>query len=137
MLTHHTFLRCSQTTATVFFILIGSILLFAGCAQLYRSIGMTEDQVQDQVQADQHARGAILDTVRTTSTEMISTALAGLGAIVSGFLAKWLGTERKITKTLISGIEQTNSTSTKQSVQTLAVASGIEKQLHKRVASLT
>lgn len=132
-----TFLRCTQATATFLFILLGSILLFAGCAQLYRTIGMTEDQVDEQVTADQQARGAIIDTVRSSATDMIATALAGLGAIVSGFLAKWLGTERKLTKALITGIEENESKTVKSSVRAMAVAAGIEKKLHKRVVSLT
>ncbi|MCK5480830.1 MAG: hypothetical protein KAJ06_06775 [Gammaproteobacteria bacterium] len=132
-----TLLKCSQTTATFSFILLGSILIFAGCAQLYRTIGMNEDQVSEQVAADQKVRGEIIDTVRVTTTEMITTALAGLGTIVSGFLARWLGTERKITKTLITGIESNDSKSTKEAVHSMAVAAGVEKKLHKRVAKLT
>ncbi len=132
-----TLLKCSRTTATILFILIGSLFVFAGCAQLYRSIGMTEDQVNEQVAADQQVRGSIVNTIRTTSTDMISTALAGLGAIVSGFLAKWLGTERKITKALITGIETNDSKSTKEAVRALSIVAGVEKKLHKRVASLT
>ncbi len=132
-----TLLKCSQSTATFLFILLGSLFVFAGCAQLYRSIGMNEDQVSEQVAADQEVRGAIVNTIRTTSTDMISTALAGLGAIVSGFLAKWLGTERKMTKALIAGVELNDSKSTKESIHSIATASGIEKKLHKRVVSLT
>lgn len=137
MLNHPAILKCSQTTATFLFILIGSLFVLAGCAQLYRTIGMTDDQVNEQVAADQQVRGSIINTIRTTSTDMISTALAGLGAIVSGFLAKWLGTERKITRTLISGIEANDSKSTKETVRAMAVSAGIESKLHKRVVSLT
>ncbi len=132
-----TILKCSRSTATILFILIGSLFVFAGCAQLYRSIGMTEDQVNEQVAADQQVRGEIVNTIRTTSTDMISTVLAGLGAIVSGFLAKWLGTERKMTKAMITGIEDASSKTTKEAVHSKALTAGIEKNLHKRVASLT
>lgn len=132
-----TLLKCSQTTATFLFILLGSLFVFAGCAQLYRSLGMTEDQVSEQVAADQEVRGAIVNTIRTTSTEMISTVLAGIGAVVSGFLAKWLGSERKMTKALITGIEDSSSKTTKETVHAKATDLGIENKLHRRVASLT
>ena len=106
---HLTILRCSQTTATILFILVGSLFLIAGCAQFYRSLGMSADQVLEQVAADQQAKEQIFQGIRYTTTEIITTAIAGLGAIASGFLAKWLGTERKITKVLITGIEAADS----------------------------
>lgn len=137
MLNHQTILRCSQSTAFVLFFLLGSFFLLAGCAQMYRAIGMDEEQVTTQVQKDQTVITKILDTTRATTTEIILTALSGLGAILSGFLAKWLGTERKITKALITGIEDAEQTSVKGHVRDSATQLGVQQILEKRVRSLT
>ena len=75
MLHHPTILRCSQTTATVLFILIGSLFLAAGCAQFYRAIGFTEDQTADQVAADQADRQKIIEGIRLTTTELITAGI--------------------------------------------------------------
>ncbi len=137
MLNHQTILRCSQSTAFVLFLTLGTFFLLTGCAQLYRTIGMNENQIADQVQKDQTVIAKIIDTTRTTTTEIITSALAGLGAIVSGFLAKWLGTEKKITKAMILGIETANESSVKGHVQDSARQLEIQSQLHKRVQALT
>ena len=119
------------------FILIGCLFCLAGCAQLYKLIGLTDQQTADQVAADQTARQKIAEGIRLTTTEIITTAVAGLGAIASGFLAKWLGTERKITKALITGIESTTDVPTKRAVKENATAAGVENKLHARVKALT
>ncbi len=134
---HQTILRCSQKTATILFILIGSLFCLAGCAQLYKLIGLSDEQTADQVAADQTDRQKILDQARLTTTEIITTALAGLGAIASGFLAKWLNTEKKITEVLITGIEQADKSSVKRRVEALSKDYKIKPQLAKRVKSLT
>ena len=134
---HQTFLRCSQKTATILFILVGSLFCLAGCAQLYKLIGLSDEQTADQVQKDQADRQKIIEGIRLTTTEIITTAVAGLGAIATGFLAKWLGTERKITKVMITGIEKANNTNVKESIATAAGAAGIEPKLHARVKALT
>jgi len=134
---HSTVLKCSQTTATFLFILIGSLFIFIGCEQLYKTIGLTDEQTAAQVAKDQADRQKIVEEIRLTTTELITTTIAGLGAIASGFLAKWLDTERKITTALITGIEASNDTTVKESVNKTATAAGIEPKLHKRVLSLT
>ncbi len=132
-----TVLRCSQKTAMIAFILIGSLFCLAGCAQLYKLIGLTDEQTQDQLTKDQADRQQIIEGIRLTTTELITTAIAGVGAIASGFLAKWLGTERKITKVLITGVEKATSNAAKEQIQKQALAAGVESQLHKRVQALT
>lgn len=134
---HQTILRCSQTAAFFLFLFLGLIFTFAGCAQMYKALGLTDQQAADQVAKDQDSRGDLIDQVRTSTTEIISTALAGLGAIASGFLAKWLGTERKITKALITGIESAKDLDVKRVVKSKATAAGIEPKLAARVRSLT
>jgi len=119
------------------FIFIGSLFTLAGCTQLYKIIGLTNQQAADQVTADQTSKKQIIEDIRLTTTELITTAIAGLGALATGFLAKWLSTEKKITKVLITGIEQSNDTTVKESVQTRASAAGVEPLLHARVKALT
>ena len=119
------------------FILIGSLFSLAGCAQLYKLLGLSDRQAADQVAADQTARQEIIQGIRLTTTELITTAIAGIGAIASGFLAKWLSTEKKISKAMITGIEKANELTVKTSVHKQAVAAGIESKLHTRVKALT
>lgn len=132
-----TVLQCSQTTATIVFILIGTLFILTGCAQIYKSLGLTEEQIDEQVSEDQKTIIRTITQVRTTTAEIITTAVAGLGTIASGFLAKWLGTERKITAALITGIESAGDLRAKESVKAKATASGIESALHARVVKLT
>ncbi|MBA7709906.1 hypothetical protein ES703_118832 [subsurface metagenome] len=94
--TKTTILHCTQTTATIIFLLIGSLFIFIGCEKLYKTIGLTEEQTAAQVAQDQDATQQIVQQVRWTTHEIITTALAGAGTILSGLLAKWLGTERKM-----------------------------------------
>ena len=132
-----TVLKCSQTTAVILFILIGTLFCLTGCAQLYKLIGLTEEQTQDQLSQDQETIIRTITTTRNTTADIITTVIAGLGAIVSGFLAKWLGTERKMLKATITGVENANDISVKQSIKDKAMIAGVEPQLHRRVQALT
>ncbi|KKN03867.1 hypothetical protein LCGC14_1103440 [marine sediment metagenome] len=134
---HHTFLRYSETTAFFFFLLIGSLFLLAGCAQFYRTLGLSPHQVHTQVSKDQTARLQIIQGIRLTTTEIITSVIAGLGAIASGFLARALGTERKMTKVLITGIEAARDLDVKATIKTKATAAGIQNPLDARVQALT
>lgn len=130
-------LQCSQTTATIVFIVVGSLFILTGCARLYNLIGLTDEESAEQQQKDSDSRGEILDNVRTTTSEIVSYAIAGVGSILSGFLAKWLHTERKLTTTLITGIESANDLGAKKSVEAKATAAGLEPLLHSRIIKLT
>lgn len=132
-----TLLRCSQTTATFIFILLGSLFILTGCSQLYKMIGLSPEQAAEQTAKDQESRGELVNQFRTTTSELVSYAIAGIGSIASGFLAKWLGTERKITAALITGIESAGEMGAKESVKAKATASGVESALHARVLKLT
>lgn len=134
---HQTIIRCSQTTAAILFITLGSLFTLAGCAGMYRILGMSDEQATVQVQKDQEIIIKTVETVRDTTNELIATALAGLGAIASGFLAKWLGTERKMTKALIIGVEGSDPETVKDNIRTQAVKAGVQKQLDHRVQALT
>lgn len=134
---HQTILRCSQTTATILFITIGALFLLSGCYGLYKSIGLTDDQATAQATADQQLITQILHQSRTSTGQIITSAIAGLGAITSGILAKWLGTERKITASMIGAVEHAGNTSVKEAIKTHATAAGVETKLHRRVTTLT
>lgn len=132
-----TILHCTQTTATLVFILIGSLFIFTGCVQVYKLLGLTEEQTQEQISEDQKTIIRTITQVRTTTAEIITTAIAGLGAIASGFLAKWLHTERKITGVLITAVESADSSNIKKTIKTKASAAGVEPKLAARVRALT
>lgn len=134
---HPTTLKCSQTTATIVFLLVGSLFCLTGCAQLYKLLGLSNHQTADQVQKDQANRQKIIEDIRLTTTEILTTAIAGIGAIASGFLAKWLGTERKITKAMIAGVESNPTDNIKESIKAKATMLGVQSKLHTRVKALT
>ncbi|MBA7653066.1 hypothetical protein ES703_60907 [subsurface metagenome] len=121
----------------ILFILIGSLFCLAGCAQLYKLIGLSDEQTADQVAADQADRQKIIQGIRLTTTELITTAIAAAGAIASGFLAKWLTTEKKITTAMITGVEKSNDKNVKESIKDESLLAGVQPQLHARVKSLT
>ena len=137
MLNHQTILRCSHSAAFLIFFTIGGLFTYVGCSQIYKIIGLTDDQVATQVAADQTDRQKIIEGIRITTTDIILTTIAGLGAIASGFLAKWLGTEKKINKAIIAGVESAGNPSAKEAIHKAAVAAGIQSKLHARVKSLT
>lgn len=128
-----------RTVRTLALALIGLGFLFTlvGCAQVYKFLGLTEKQTKEQVSKDQKTIIRTITEVRTTTADIISATVAGIGALASGLLARLLGTERKITKAMIVGIEKTPELDVKKNVRTEAISAGIEKALHKRVASLT
>lgn len=130
-------LNCSYHTAGLTFIILGSFFLLTGCAGLYKILGLTPEQTATQVAQDQDATQQIIQQVRWTTHEIITTTLAGAGTILSGLLARWLGTERKITAALITGIEAAPGTGVKESVSAKATAAGVEPKLHARVVALT
>ncbi|MBA7686860.1 hypothetical protein ES703_95319 [subsurface metagenome] len=132
-----TILNCTQQTAAILFILIGSLFIFTGCVQVYKLLGLTEEQTEQLLAEDQKTIIHTITQVRTTAAEIITTTIAGLGAIVSGFLAKWLHTERKITKVLITGVESADSSNIKKTIKAKATAAGIEPKLAARVQALT
>lgn len=135
--TTQTTLHCHHNTAGLIFIILGTFFLFTGCAQIYKFLGLTEDQIQTQVAQDQDATQQIIQQVRWTTHEIITTALSGAGTILSGLLARWLGTERKLTTALITGIESAQNPTVKESVKEKAISAGVEPILHKRVLALT
>ena len=156
---HLVILRCSRTTALI---TIGaSICLFIliGCQSLFRSAGLTNEQAAEQTTqlkaALTDATAAAITDIQTGLAEghdlktiavktgsvflwkIIAAAGATAGIVLNGLLAKWLSTEKKISKTLITGIESNNTNDLKKTIQTKAIAAGIEGKLHSRVKALT
>ncbi|MBA7705925.1 hypothetical protein ES703_114767 [subsurface metagenome] len=156
---HLVILRCSRTTAII--TITASICLFVliGCQALFKSAGLTDEQAAEQTAelktalteattaalADIHtglAEGHDLKTiaVKASSTfiwKIIAAAGATLGVVLNGLLAKWLSTEKKISKAMITGIETDNDNTVKAAVHQKALDAGIEPQLHARVKALT
>lgn len=154
-----TSLRCSRPTASI--ILFTIILLFTiiGCSSLFRSAGLSDEETTQQIAELKTAlieatTSAIADiktgikeghdlktlAIETTTTfawKIATAAASTIGVILSTLLAKWLGTERKITKALIAGVEITEGNLIKTEIKKNAIAAGVEKQLHKRIIALT
>ncbi len=140
-------------TATIF------LFIIIGCTSLFRSAGLTDDQAQQQtlqlktalIDATTEAiatvqtglaEGHDLKTIalNTTSTflwKIIAAAGATVGVVLNGLLAKWLTTEKKMNKALITGVESNPAGNVKESIEARATALGVENALHKRVKALT
>lgn len=130
-------LKCTHNTAGLFFILLGTLFALVGCHQVYKFVGLSDEQAAAQVAQDQQATQQVIEQARLTAYDIITTTIAAVGSIASGLLAKWLGTERKITTALIQGIESGETLGVKEAVQQKATAAGVESVLHARVQALT
>ena len=126
-----------KNAAALLLIFLGSTLFLIGCAQLYKFFGLTPEQTAAQAAQDQDAIQKTIEQIRWTTHEIISTTIAAAGAIASGFLAKWLGTERKMTAVMIDAIESEPSHDLKKTITAKATSAGIEPQLNARVKALT
>lgn len=154
-----TVLKCSRTTAIIILVTSSLLFLLVGCPAFFRSAGLTDDQAAEQTaklkSALEGATAAAIADIQTGLAEghdlktiavkasssflwkIIAAAGATVGVVLNGLLAKWLSTEKKITKALITGIENNHDKNPKQAVHSAAVAAGIQPKLHKRVKSLT
>jgi len=152
-------LNCSRTTATLIIFITISLFVLIGCQSLFRSAGLSDEQAAAQTAElktalEGAATAAIADiqtglaeghdlktiAVKTGSAflwKILTAAGATVGVVLNGLLAKCLGTEKKMTKALITGIEANNSPTVKQLVKEKALLAGVEKQLHRRVDALT
>lgn len=152
-------LKCVRKTAGNLLIVLSLAFVVVGCASLYRTLGLSEDTAEEQAALDQAAlQDAVKDAVDQVQADLaagqdlktvavkagsafawqIATVLvSGIGAVISGFLAKWLKTERKITAAVVTGVEKADKSEIKESIQREAIAAGVEPVLHKRVKALT
>lgn len=152
-------LKCSRRKAYFVVLLIALLFILIGCAAFLQKTGvppLEAAEVESEFRKDLSsavteavaeiatavAEGQDLKTaaIRTTTSMIWKIATAGasvLGVALSSLLGKWLKTERKITKTLIAGVESNDSKSTKEAIRLKAVDAGIQNVLRKRVASLT
>lgn len=152
-------LNCSRRTATL--IIFASIFLFVliGCQSLFRSAGLTPEQAAQQTaQLKSALEGAATSAiaeiqtgleeghdlktiaVKTSSTfiwKIITAAGATIGVVLNSLLAKWLTTEKKINKAIITGVENHEAGDVKASIKHAALAAGIQSKLHARVKALT
>jgi len=137
MSNYQTILNCSPRTTAILLTTIAILFIITGCTQIYKTLGLTDEQAQAQQNKDAAAIAAALDQGRTTIYDIITVTIAALGTFTTGLLAKWLNTERKITTALITGVESSTNKTVKKSIQESATALGIEPKLHKRVLTLT
>ena len=155
----HLVLNCSRRSVLIILAAIASLFLLIGCASLFRSAGLTDQQAADQTAQLQKAIGLAtseaIETIQYGLSEghdLKSTALTAgsalvwklatiaastIGTILTGYLAKLLNTERKLTNVLITGIEKSPNDTAKTTVHDKAVKAGIEPKLAARVQALT
>lgn len=154
-----TTLNCSHRSALTILAAIAALFLLIGCASLFRSAGLSPEQAALQSAELHHqitaaATAAVADiqtglaqghdlktiAVNTTSAfawKIATIAASTIGTLLSALLAKWLGTEKKINKALIVGVEDGDDTSAKKHIHSAALTLGVEPQLNKRVRALT
>lgn len=159
MLTHQTFFRCSRNAALTIITITIFLFILIGCHALFRSAGLTDQQAAQQTaelkSALEGAAAAAVADIQTGLAEghdlktiavkassaflwkMIAAAGATLGVVLNGLLAKWLSTEKKINKAIITGVEFAKPNGVKETIQHHATLAGVENKLHARVKSLT
>ena len=159
MLHHQTKLHCSHRTAIFLILTILALFLLIGCAALFRSAGSTDEEAQHQTALLEQAlanateeainditsglaQGHDLKTIAARAASAFLWKLATIGAstagvLLTGYLAKLLGTEKKITKALITGVESAQGGSVKSAIKRNAMNAGVESTLNKRVQALT
>jgi hypothetical protein len=98
---------------------------------------MTEPQVAAQVQADKEAAVQAVSAGRELLWQVVTIVVGGVGTILTGLLAKWLGAERTMNKAIILGVEGATAENVKASIQQVAKTLSVEDKLYKRVQSLT
>jgi len=145
----------------IFFVMlaIGIGFIIVGCSGVYRALGMPDETPAVAGEADEEAiRAAAAEAVAEFAAQLASgvplpaaaaatgsklawqlatVLLGGAGTIISTLLAKWLGTEKKITSSLIRGIEKSGKDNVKTAVKAEATSAGVEPVLHSRVTKLT
>ena len=125
-------------TVGALLIVIGLCITFAGCATMYRAIGMTAADANAAAAEDKAHVAALVNSQREAVWQIATAVVTGLGTIATGILAKLLGTERTITKAVILGVEDaTGGASVKEAIQNRATTLGVEPVLEKRVQALT
>ncbi|MBA7647988.1 hypothetical protein ES703_55767 [subsurface metagenome] len=152
-------LRCSRNAALAVVTITIVLFILIGCQALFRSAGLTDEQAAAQTAelkaalegaatdaiADIHtglAEGHDLKTIAVKASsaflwKMIAAAGATVGVVLNGLLAKWLSTEKKMNKAIITGVESNPTGNVKESIEAKAIALGVETKLHARVKALT
>lgn len=132
-----TVIHCRHNVAAWLLIFVGMIFVLIGCENVYRWFGFTEEQVAEQTAKDAAAVEDVVEHGREIGWQIATTVIAGVGAVVSGLLGKWLGTERKISRAVIAGVEAADKQNVKEAIKREALSLGVESKLHKRVEALT
>ncbi len=130
----------NQRRMTRVSVYIGVILfcfVFIGCQGIYKALGVPADKAAELGALDQEKTLAAVEAGRDIFWQTVSALVAGVGAVTTTVLGKWLSTERKITTAVIKGVEKAKEDNVKVSINTIATNLGIEANLSKRVAKLT
>lgn len=118
-------------------IVVSLSLTVTGCVQLYKALGMTEEQAQEEHGKDVEELRKALSEGRVLFWQIVSGVVAAAGALVTGLLAKWLGQEKKIVQAVVAGVEKAGNGKVKEAIHDSALAMGVEGALSKRVQTLT
>ena len=151
--------KCRHNWIFYVMLSLGLVFIIVGCAGVYRTLGVPDEQAANQGALDEAAITAAVTEGMTEFTNQLAAGqplpaaaasagsalawklatilLGGAGTIISTLLAKWLGTERKITSSIIRGVEKGDKPGIKESIKAEAMSAGVEVALHKRVTALT
>lgn len=108
-----------------------------GCGTIYKAMGLPPEKVTEQTAKDEVVIVEAIEQGRDIIWPIVSTAMAGVGAMTSGLLLKWLSMERRITGAMIAGVEKSNDGNAKQAITVESLKRGVGMQLNKRVRKLT
>ncbi len=118
-------------------VVVGLIFLLTGCVGLYEQMGFTTEESENLAGLDRTEFLKIKQQADSVFWQTASVVIAGVGALVSGFLGKWLYNDKQMIKAIVSGVEASGSEDVKNAIQNNAKAMGVESNLRKRVNALT
>jgi hypothetical protein len=126
-----------KTAATALAAACLSLFVVAGCAGMFRAIGMSE---QEAVAAEAEVKQQLVAAAGQAGgpvAELVAIGVATAGAIVSGILTRLLIRERKVTAVMIEGVEAAGDGKTKRAISDAANHAGVAPTVHNRVQALT
>ena len=118
-------------------ILGGFAYLLVGCADVYRSLGMTDEEAVEQQGKDTVEIIKAIESGREVFWQAATAIVTGLGAVISAVLAKWLGTEKKVSGAAISAVVRDGNGDVLKLLRAEAAAQGVGKTMANRIDAAT
>ena len=122
------------TTGVLLAVFIVNIFIVAGCRSMYEKMGFTEQQISEQMDEDKDLLIRTITETRSIFGDIVLSVLAGLGALLSGWLGIKLNTANKTSVVLADAIKTNTNGETKAAVINKAASAGVGTKVTKLLA---